>query len=136
MKKLWTGDETEHTGSYYQFPPLRFHPRPVQQPGPPILLGGSSKWVFRRVVEWADGWAPWISPDDLAAGRRKIDRECERVGRDPATTSITVFTSRSDRWKVKDYAQAGADRIVFTVLSTHDRDPLGLVEKIAKAEGI
>ncbi len=83
-KKLWTEDEPEHKGSYYRFPPLRFHPAPVQKPGPPILLGGGSKWVFSRVAVWADGWAPWmISPEDLAAGRRELDRECERVGRDP-----------------------------------------------------
>jgi probable F420-dependent oxidoreductase len=137
MKKLWTEDEPEHAGSYYQFPPLKFHPKPIQQAGPPILLGGVSRWVFRRVVEWADGWAPWmISPDDLAAGRRELDRECERMARDPATTTITVFSSRSNRWKVSDYAQAGADRIVFTVPSTPDLDPVGRVEGIAKAEGL
>ena len=137
MKKLWTEDEPEHAGSYYRFPPLRFHPKPVQQPGPPVLLGGSSRRVFRRVAAWADGWAPWmISPDDLSAGRRKLDRECERVGRDPATTTITVFSSGSDRSEVAAYAQAGADRIVFVVASTPDRDPLGRVEEIAKAEGL
>ena len=137
MKKLWTEDEPEHTGSYYRFPPLRFHPKPVQQPGPPILLGGRSKWVFRRVSAWADGWAPWmISPNDLAAGRSELDRECERMGRDPASTTITVFSSRSNRSKVRDYARAGANRIVFTVASTPDRDPFGQVEEIARAEGL
>jgi len=137
MKKLWTEDEPEHNGRYYRFPPLRFHPKPVQKAGPPVLLGGGSKLVFRRVAAWADGWAPWMSsPDDLAAGRRELDRECESVGRDPATTTITVFSNRSIRWTVKDYAEAGADRIVFTVASTPDRDPLARVEEIAKAEGI
>ena len=135
MKKLWTEDEAEYTGSYYRFPPLRFHPKPVQKPGPPILLGSSSKRVFGRVAAWADGWAPWmISPDDLAAGRRELTRECELVGRDPATTTITVFLSRSKGWNVRDYSEAGADRIVFTVASTPDRDPFGRVEEIAKTE--
>ena len=137
MKKLWTEDEPEHAGRYYRFPPLKFHPRPVQQPGPPVLLGGSSKRVFRRVAAWADGWAPWmIGPEDLAAGRRELDRECERVGRDSATASITVFLSGSDPSDVAAYAQAGADRIVFVVASTPDRDPLGRVEGIAKAQGL
>ena len=89
------------------------------------------------MAAWADGWAPWmISPNDLAAGRRELDRECERVGRDPATTTITVFSSRSNRSKVRDYARAGADRIVFTVASTPDRDPFGQVEEIARGEGL
>ena len=137
MKKLWTEDEPEHTGSYYRFPPLRFHPKPVQKPGPPILLGGGSRWVFKRVAAWADGWAPWmISPDDLAAGRRELDQQCERVGRAPSTATITVFSRVSTDWSVEDYATAGADRIVFTVASTPDRDPFGRAEEIAKASGL
>ena len=137
MTKLWTEDESEHTGDYYRFPPLKFHPKPIQKPGPPILLGGVSRYVFRRVAAWADGWAPWlISPDALAAGRHELDRECERVGRDPATTTKTVFSSSANEWDVRDYAKAGADRIVFTVASTPDRAPFGQVEEIAKAEGL
>jgi probable F420-dependent oxidoreductase len=137
MKKLWTEDEPEHKGSYYRFPPLKFHPKPVQKPGPPILLGGGSKRVFRRVAEWADGWAPWmINPGDLAAGRRELNRECERVGRDPTTTTITAFLRHSVDWNVSDYAEAGADRIVFSVASTPDQDPFARIEEIAKAEGL
>jgi probable F420-dependent oxidoreductase len=137
MKKLWTEDEPEHTGSYYRFPPLRFHPRPVQRPGPPVLLGGGAKRVFKRVAEWADGWAPWmISPDDVAAGRRELDSECEQLGRDPSTATITVFSRGADQWKTEDYARAGADRIVFTLGSTPDLDPFGRAEEIAKAEGL
>ena len=55
MKKLWTEDEPEHDGHYYSFPPLKFHPRPVQKPHPPILLGGGSKRLFDRIARWAAG---------------------------------------------------------------------------------
>lgn len=137
MKKLWTEDQPEHAGDYYRFPPLRFYPRPVQKPGPKILLGGTSKLVFRRVASWADGWAPWmISPEDLMIGRRTLDRECEREGRDPATTTITAFSSMSTRWGIRDYVDAGADRIVLTVASTPDQDPFGQIEEIAKVAGM
>ena len=135
MKKLWIEDEPEHTGTYYRFPPLKFHPKPVQKLGPPILLGGHSMSVFSRVAKWADGWAPYmISPEDLAIGRRRLDRECERVGRDPATTTITVFSGVSSDSKIRYYTEAGTDRLVFTVPSEHDRDPFGQIEKIAKLQ--
>ena len=137
MRKLWTEEEPEHSGRYYSFPPLRFHPKPVQQPGPPVLLGGSARRVFSRVAAWADGWAPWLmSPEDVAAGRRELDRECERAGRDPATASITVFVDGSDHDSISGYAQAGANRVVFTVPSTLDRDPFALVSEIAHAQGL
>ena len=77
-----------------------------------------------------------MSPEDVAAGRRELDRECERAGRDPATASITVFVDAADHDSVSSYAQAGADRVVFTVPSTPDRDPFGVVEGIARAEGL
>lgn len=137
MKKLWTKDEAEHTGNYYQFPALKFHPKPVQKPHPPILLGGMSKRVFKRIAEWADGWVPIrVSPDELATGRQELNNECERINRDPKTTTITMFSDTSNPWKVKDYAEAGADRVVFTVPSTSDEDPFGQVEAIAKSEGL
>ena len=137
MRKLWTEEEPEHSGRYYSFPPLRFHPKPVQQPGPPVLLGGSARRVFSRVAAWADGWAPWLmSPEDVAAGRRELDRECQRAGRDPATASITVFVDAAEHDSISGYAQAGADRVVFTVPSTPDRDPFALVSEIAHAQGL
>ena len=77
-----------------------------------------------------------ISPEDLATGRRELNHECERAGRDPTTTTITAFANISNHWKVRDYAEAGADRIVFTVASTGDQDPFGRIEEIAKSEGM
>ena len=65
-----------------------------------------------------------------------MDRECERAGRDPATASITVFVDGSDHDSISGYAQAGTDRVVFTVPSTLDRDPFALVSEIAHAQGL
>lgn len=137
MKKLWTEEEPEHDGEYYSFPPLRFHPQPVQKPTPPILLGGSSKRVFDRVAGWAHGWAPWgISPDDLAAGRTALHEACDRTGRDRDTVSITAFTANRDPDFISGLAGAGADRIVITMDSTPAHDPFARVEQIAKLAGL
>jgi probable F420-dependent oxidoreductase len=137
MKKLWTEDEPEHTGHYYSFPPLRFHPKPVQKPGPPILLGGGSKYLFQRIAAWADGWVPWmVSVEQLAEGRKKLTAECERVGRDPATTKVTLFSGTPERDAVGKYEHAGADRIAFVMRSEPDQKPFERLEKIAKAVGL
>src|SRR5467141_2796233 len=50
MKELWTTDEAEYHGKYYNFPKVRSFPKPLQKPHPPIFMGGSSQNVFRRVV--------------------------------------------------------------------------------------
>lgn len=137
MKKLWTEDEAEHSGDFYKFPPMRFHPKPVQKPGPPILLGGTSKHVFRRVAAWADGWAPWqASLEEVIGGRARLDEECERIGRDPGTVTITNFSSSVDSELVSGHDNAVVDRLVFTMASTPDRDPFGRLEEIAKIAGL
>jgi len=40
MKELWTQDEAEFHGKYYNFPPVRCNPKPIQKPHPPVFLGG------------------------------------------------------------------------------------------------
>jgi probable F420-dependent oxidoreductase len=103
MHKLWTEDAPAHAGTYYQFPPLRFHPKPVQTPRPPILLGGTSPRVFQRAAMYADGWAPWmIDPAGLATGRAQLLDAFARAGRDPATAEGV-----SQGWRRQSGAQAG-----------------------------
>src|SRR5207244_1860172 len=55
MKELWTKTESKYSGQFYNFPAVRSFPKPAAKPHPPVLLGGSSKYVFRRIVEWGDG---------------------------------------------------------------------------------
>ena len=57
LKELWTKDEAEYHGRYYDFPPVYSYPKPVQKPHPPILLGGNAKNVLQRVARWGDGLA-------------------------------------------------------------------------------
>jgi probable F420-dependent oxidoreductase len=134
MKKLWTEDEPEHDGHYYSFPPLKFHPQPVQKPTPPILLGGGSKRLFDRIAGWADGWAPWSpSPDDVVRGRAALVAACGAVGRDAGEMSVTAFTGSRDAETIAAFEAAGVDRLVVTMASTADRKPFSRVEEIARA---
>ena len=59
MKELWTKDEAEFHGRYYDFPLVKSYPKPVQKPHPPVVLGGSAKNVLRRVAGWGDGLAAY-----------------------------------------------------------------------------
>ena len=47
MKELWTKEEAEYHGRFYDFPPVRSFPRPVQRPHPPVLLGSKGRYVFK-----------------------------------------------------------------------------------------
>src|SRR3989442_11590202 len=66
MQALWANDAAEYHGTYYDFPPVRSCPRPVQRPHPPIFLGGSAKQVFQRTVAYGNGWMPTRSTPRLS----------------------------------------------------------------------
>ena len=133
MQAFSEPDEVTFKGKHFSVENMPLEMRPVQNPHPPILLGGSAKRLFDRVAAMADGWAPWeIVPDKLAAGRRLLNDACERIGRAADTASITVFTNNRDPGVINAYSAAGADRVVITMGSMPRHNPFARLEQIAK----
>ena len=58
MKEIWSKEEAEFHGDYVNFDKVWCYPKPVQQPHPPIYMGGDGATTFDRVVEFCDGWMP------------------------------------------------------------------------------
>src|SRR6266851_6753222 len=58
MKEIWTKDEPTFKGEFVNFDPIWSWPKPVQKPGPPVLLGGESGHTLQRVVDFCEGWFP------------------------------------------------------------------------------
>jgi probable F420-dependent oxidoreductase len=54
MRSLWTQAETTFAGEFYQFQDAILWPKPMQQPHPPILLGGGGKGLLRLAAKHAD----------------------------------------------------------------------------------
>jgi probable F420-dependent oxidoreductase len=59
MKRAWSGDDVGYEGRHFTARGVRMRPTPVQQPHPPIWIGGNSARSVRRAVESAQGWAPF-----------------------------------------------------------------------------
>ena len=134
MRALWTQDSAEYHGRYYDFPPVQCNPKPAQEGGPPVILGGNARNVFRRIVRWGDGWMPTASsPDQIAAGRAAIDELAEASGRDPASIGITVFGQPADRELIGRFENAGANRVIVRLGDTTSRQALDEIERIAEA---
>ena len=113
MKELWTQDEAEYHGKYYDFPPVRSFPKPAHKPHPPVILGGMAKNVLQRVVAWGDGWLPnRVTPEQVKAGRATLDELAVASGRDPQSIEISVFGRSPDREEIKRFEDAGAGRAV------------------------
>jgi probable F420-dependent oxidoreductase len=135
MKELWTKDEAEFHGRYYSFPPVKCNPKPVQQPHPPVILGGMAKNVLRRVATWADGWMPnRITPAQLEESRKILDTLAAERGRDPASLTITIYGQPPDRGLVESFFNAGADRVVVRPDHVATEEEMGRqLERMAEA---
>ncbi len=135
MKELWTKDEAEFHGRFYNFPPVKCNPKPVQQPHPPVILGGMAKNVLKRVVAWGDGWMPnRITPGELEEGRKILDTLAAEKGRDPASLTITVYGQPADRNQIQSLLDAGANRVVVRPEHCDTEEEMGQqLERMAEA---
>ena len=81
-KRLWTESEVSHDGEFFRFEAVAFEPKPVQQPWPPILIGGESAPALQRAARVGDGWIGMGHTLESAASQierlRKVRREHDR----------------------------------------------------------
>jgi probable F420-dependent oxidoreductase len=134
MKQLWTTTKSEYHGRYYDFPPVYSFPRPVQRPHPPVFLGGMAPSVFKRVVDYGDGWMPnRVGPEEVERGRATLDELARAAGRDPASLVVSVFGQQPDKDLIDRFGQAGAARVMVTVPTANETDSLAELERIAEA---
>ncbi len=125
MQACWTGDAGEYHGAFYDFPPVRVYPKPLQQPRPPIILGGHAQRVLQRIVDHADGWLPnRISPGDLADAIQELHKLATAAGRDPKALTVSVYGQEAKRDTVQAYLKAGADRVVLRPVHVETQDEM------------
>ena len=85
IRRMWTEEKTTFTGKFYKIRDALNYPKPIQQPHPPILIGGGGeKRTLRMVAEMADVCN--LEFTDLVATERKLealDAHCRAVRRNP-----------------------------------------------------
>ena len=134
MKEIWTKEEAEFHGRYVDFPPVICNPKPVQDPHPPVLLGGNAKNVLKRVVKWGDGWLPIrLSPEDIVKAKKNILELCDVEGRDPSTIQITMHSLPPDKELLSRFEEIGVDRVLVGVASDTQEEIFKELELIAES---
>jgi F420-dependent oxidoreductase-like protein len=141
--RSWADGRFDHDGAAYELRGQAALPRPVQQPHPPLVLGGSVKSRFAAL---AARYASEVNTlgatnDELRERKSRLDRACEEAGRDPATLGFSVMTAcfvGSDRAEVLDrlrtfLAVRGGDTKPEELLAERrDRWLAGTVEEVAE----
>ena len=133
MKALWANEAAEYHGRYYDFPLVRSFPRPVQLPHPPIFLGGSAQQVFKRIVEYGNGWMPTRStPEIIKQGRAVLNELAVEAGRDPKSIEVMAYIAPADRAKLQALAEAGADAAVMLLAQESEAAALAELEQLTQ----
>jgi len=132
MKEIWTKEEAEFHGEFVNFDKIWSHPKPVQKPHPPILMGGYGPTTFDRVIRFCDGWLPLgyrMNVTDLVQKVTALRRQAEETGRDSKSISITVFGASPEPATIQELAKAGVERAVFMLPAAPRDKVLPLVDR-------
>jgi probable F420-dependent oxidoreductase len=117
MRRLWTEPVASYTDEFYTLPPVRFAPKPVQKPHPPIIFGGESDAALRRVADLGQGWIGWnLTPEQAAERIGALDRLLAERNRSRDELALTVspyLRPTQDLDAVKRYRDAGAEQVVL-----------------------
>ncbi len=133
MKVIWSESKPEYHGDFVDFEPMMTWPKPVQQPHPPIHVGGIFPYGARRAIRYGDGWMPigGRGPDPIAA-IPEFHELARRAGRDPAKLEVTIFAQRPDELELRRCADAGVSRVVFGLPSAARDEILPLLDRCAE----
>ncbi len=85
LRAVWPDDVVEYEGDFYRVPRCRVDPKPVQQPHPPLLLGGTAPAALRRAGRVASGWISSSRADLTGIGDSiaVVRTAAVEAGRDP-----------------------------------------------------
>jgi probable F420-dependent oxidoreductase len=115
MRRLWADEVASFDGEFVRFEPSWSWPKPLQQPGPPVLIGGAAgPKLFSAVADYADGWIP-IGGAGVRAALPDLHRAAEAAGRDPSALRIVPFGVVPDPGKLDYYASLGIDQVVLRI---------------------
>ena len=132
MKEIWTKDVAEFHGEHVNFDPIWCWPKPAQQPHPPVLLGGESRYTLQRIVDYCEGWFPRSRrPELVTQGMNALREYAAKAGRDMQTISVSVFGVAADPKLIGMYQDAEVTRIILRLPSEGRETILPLLDQYA-----
>ena len=133
---LWTMEKPAFEGATVRFSGIDAQPRPLQQPHPPIVVGGTSPPALRRAARRGDGWYGFLRDLEATAGDLRGlaagARETGRPGDRPLEISITPLPGL-DLDTARRYAELGVDRLVLLPTERREDDLVRFVERAGES---
>jgi probable F420-dependent oxidoreductase len=132
MRALWTEEEASFSGDFVELEASWAWPKPVQQPHPPIIMGGAAgPKTIAHIVEFCDGWMPIYGRYDITEAMGRVRAAAEEAGRDPASIEIGVFSAPGKPDRLETLRDAGVSRVVLFLPQTSRDDALAALDGYA-----
>lgn len=136
-KQMWSGDESQFNGKYYQLDRPLNSPQPISKPHPPILIGGmGEKKTLRLVAKYADACNLFarVGIDTLSSKLDVLKKHCETIGRDYTTIEKTTLdtvhlapgqmSSTDVIEECRKLSDIGIQHAIFNMPNVYDITPL------------
>lgn len=135
-KALWASDQVSFAGKHFSAPAVTNNPRPLSQPHPRIMVGGTGpNKTLRMVAQYADACniGDWVGQDNMQKALDNLKAHCETLGRDydtvEKTSLCTVHLSGTDTVdsvlrRVKELAAMGFTHAIFNMPDVSKITPL------------
>src|SRR5262249_9110572 len=114
MKEIGTKEKPEYHGEIVDFPPMMTWPKPVQNPHPPVIVGGAFQYAARRAIRYGDGLIPQ-APDARSgtpeAFLPRFGQMAAEAGRDPQSLPVPLGGAPEALDQLKRYPDLGVPRM-------------------------
>lgn len=116
---LWREGVANFDGEFVSFHSVIASPKPIQQPGPPIWIGGEGPAARRRAARHGDGWYPVSgnprypldTPERFTVAVNDLRKRLEANGRDPDDLEVALFVPWA---KLGEPLMKDGERMAFT----------------------
>ena len=140
VTSMFANEKTTFAGKHFLVTDMPNLPPPVQQPRPPIYIGGiGERRTLPLVARFADVWnVPTYGLAELAHKNEVLDRECERIGRDPSTIRRSleaVMVVAADDAGLEDARAKGERRFPGAGWGLHEGGYVGTPNQIVDRIG-
>ena len=118
---LWRDEEPEYHGDIIDFDPVWCNPKPIQQPGPPILFGAMGPIGIKHTAEWADGWMPVSATlGDIPEAVKNFHNLVRNAGRNPDDIDMTLIVMEKPALdRLKFFRDLGFNRAIVGASFQH-----------------
>jgi len=126
IKALWSDEPAEYHGKYVNFDASYIRPKPVQQPYPPIYIGGNSDATVKRVIRHKAGWISNPFPAEVLT--KRIDQMRDGAGHD---VPLAMFGTppEPEYWRAVD--DLGFDQVALLLPTQPTNESLRLLDEYA-----